>query len=115
MEEQAVELEFDTILTSGQQATAPQGAELLAALEAKAAGRVHIMAGSGVKSGNLQLLHDQTGITHFHLSAKRTEPGPMRWRNGQVPMGLPIASEYDRQYCDPEEVRRARAVLDQMN
>ena len=113
--EQAVRLGFDTILTSGQEATAPKGAALLARLNEAAGDRIHIMAGSGVNPENIRQLYGLTGITHFHMSAKRTEPGPMLFRNNAVPMGLPIASEYDRQYCDAQAVASARAVLDSID
>ena len=112
--EQAIGLGFDTVLTSGQAAKAPDGAELLAKLNRQAAGRIHLMAGSGVGPGNIAAIHEKTGITHFHFSAKTTEPGPMLFRREGVPMGLPMASEFDRQYCDPALVRRAKDILESL-
>jgi len=109
--EQAETLGFDTVLTSGQAAKASEGLEVLAALHKQAEGRIHILAGSGVTPKNIPLIHAATGITHYHFSAKRSEPGPMKFRREGVPMGLPMASEYDRQYCDPEQVREALAIL----
>ena len=110
--EQAVELGFSSILTSGQAAAAPGGLELLARLQEKAAGRIHIMAGSGVNPDNIPKIHAATGITHYHFSAKATEPGPMVFRREGVPMGLPMASEYDRQYCNPALVQKTLAALE---
>lgn len=109
--EQAVMLGMDTILTSGQESGAEQGAQLLAQLQKRAAGRIHIMAGAGVKPENIPLIHEKTGITHFHLSGKRTEEGPMEFRRQGVPMGLPMASEFDRQYTNPHMIRAAKEVL----
>lgn len=109
--EEAETLGFDTILTSGQAAKAPEGLAVLAQLQKQAAGRIHVMAGSGVNPGNIPAIHAATGITHFHFSAKRAEPGPMLFRREGVPMGLPMASEYDRQYCDPEQIKAALAAL----
>ena len=109
--EQAIALGFDTILTSGQKAAAPQGVELLRQLQLQAAGRIHLLAGSGVNPGNIPAIYKATGITHYHFSAKRSEPGPMLFRREGVPMGLPMASEFDRQYCDPELVKQAVKVL----
>jgi len=109
--EQAETLKFDTILTSGQAAKAPDGLEVLAQLQKQAAGRIHIMAGSGVNPSNIRTIHEATGITHYHFSAKRSEPGPMLFKREGVPMGLPMASEFDRQYCDPEQVTQALEVL----
>lgn len=105
--EQAAELGIHTILTSGQESGAVKGIPLLAQLQAQAAGRIHLMAGSGVSAANIPQIYRETGIRHFHLSGKRTEPGPMVYRREGVPMGLPIASEFDRQYTAPEAVREA--------
>ncbi len=110
----AADLGIQTILTSGQAATAPQGAELLQTLNQAAGDRIHLMAGSGVNAANIPLLYQQTGIRHFHLSAKHSEPGPMVFRRAGVPMGLPMASEFDRQYADPVAIRAARAAVDSL-
>lgn len=109
--EQAVMLGIHTILTSGQEAGAVKGIPLLAELNQKAAGRIHLLAGSGVSAGNIPQIYAETGIRHFHLSGKRTEPGPMLFRREGVPMGLPMASEFDRQYASPEAVREAARVV----
>lgn len=50
--EQAVALGFDRILTSGQALAATDGAALLGELHARAAGRITIMAGSGITAAN---------------------------------------------------------------
>ena len=110
--ETACDLGIQTILTSGQMATAPRGAENLKAFRAFAADRIHLMAGSGVSASNIPMLYAQAGIRHFHLSAKHSEPGPMTFRREGVPMGLPMASEFDRQYASPDAVRAARAAID---
>ena len=109
--EQAVELGIHTILTSGQQSAAAKGIPLLKELHAAAAGRIHLMAGSGVSADIIPQIHAETGIHHFHTSGKRTEPGPMRFRREGVPMGLPMASEFDRLYSNPEVIRKAADVV----
>jgi len=110
--ETACDLGIQTILTSGQRATAPEGAENLKAFRAFAADRIHLMAGSGVSAANIPALYRETGIRHFHLSGKKSEPGPMAFRREGVPMGLPMASEFDRQYASPAAVRAAREAID---
>lgn len=109
--EQAIALGFDTVLTSGQAAKAPEGLDVLKKLHAQAAGRIHIMAGSGVSPSNIPAIFASTGITHYHFSAKQNEPGPMKFKREGVPMGLPMASEFDRQYCSPELVKKAKEIL----
>ena len=108
--ETAKELGFATILTSGQQKTAPEGAALLAQLRERA-GSLTLMAGSGVSPKNIRALYGATGITCYHFSAKVSQPGPMVFRREGVPMGLPMASEFDRQYCDPTLVRQAADIV----
>ncbi len=109
--ETAVSLGFDTVLTSGQAASAPEGIPLLKQLHRQSDGRVHLLAGSGVNAGNIRPIYESTGITHFHLSGKRSEHGPMVFRREGVPMGLPMASEFDRQYTDENAVKEALEVL----
>ena len=113
--EQAITLGIHTILTSGQASSAPLGAELLKKLRCQFGGRIHLMAGAGVSAKNIPDLHAKTGITHFHLSGKKSEPGPMVFRREGVPMGLPMASEFDRQYTDTAAVRAARDAVDSIN
>ena len=110
----ACDLGIQTILTSGQMATAPEGAKNLRQLRSYAADRIHLMAGSGVSASNIPDLHRDTGICHFHLSGKQNEPGPMRYRRDGVPMGLPMASEFDRQYASCDAVRAARKAIDSL-
>lgn len=111
--EQAVALGFDTVLTSGQQPAAMQGAQLLSRLVRQADGRIAVMPGSGVSSANIALLAKKTGASAFHLSAKRTVPGEMVYKREGVPMGLPMADEFTRFITDEAEVRRARTALDE--
>lgn len=112
--EDAISLGMDTILTSGQQATALQGVQLLGQLCERAKGRISILAGSGVDPDNLALLA-QKGICHFHSSGKHTQDSPMQYRREGVPMGLPIASEYQRSYTDMAIIRQMRDCLDQLS
>ena len=112
--ETACDLGIQTILTSGQMATAPAGLDNLKAFRRFAADRIHLMAGSGVSADNIPTLYKEAGICHFHLSAKKNEPGPMRFRREGVPMGLPMASEFDRQYASSAAVKAARDVIDSL-
>ena len=110
----ACELGIQTILTSGQMATAPKGIQNLKAFRKYAADRIHLMAGSGVSAANIPQLYKEAGICHFHLSAKASESGPMKFVREGVPMGLPMASEFDRQYASPSAVRAAKAAVDSL-
>lgn len=110
--ETAVALGFDTILTSGQAATAEEGINCLAELNQQSDGRITLLAGSGVSPANIKTIRVGTGITAFHMSAKHTVEGGMKFRREGVPMGLPFASEYQRSYTDESIVRQARRILE---
>lgn len=68
--EQIIECGCDRILTSGQRKTAPEGTEILREIQKKAAGRIKILAGSGVNSKNVAELIKATGIEEVHSSCK---------------------------------------------
>ena len=110
--EAAVSLGCRTILTSGQASCAPAGLELLRTLRARAAGRIDIMAGCGVKKENIRLLHDGAGITTFHTSGRGAPiDSGMVYRKAGVSMGLPSLSEYEIWQTDPEEFRLCAEIV----
>ena len=113
--EQALEtiigLGFDRILTSGQQPKAIQGAALLASLNRQAAGRVILMAGSGVTEQNIRELHEATGLREFHFSARESVPSAMRYVNPNLYMGRPGANEAALDYTT---ARRVAATISRL-
>ncbi len=109
--DQAIQIGLDTILTSGQRATAIEGAPLLARLVERAGGRIAIMPGSGVGAGNIAQLAAQTRAQAYHLSAKKTVQSGMVFRRAGVPMGLPMMSEFERFVTDEMSVCAARKAL----
>ncbi|MBB2755288.1 UNVERIFIED_ORG: copper homeostasis protein [Rhizobium aethiopicum] len=66
--EQAVELGCERILTSGCALKAPDGIDTLKRLSAKAAGRISIMPGSGIRPGNVTAILQATGAREVHGS-----------------------------------------------
>lgn len=92
------------ILTSGQRNTAVEGMEVLRELVRENAGRIRIMAGSGVGSGNALSLA-ATGIDALHLSGKNSRDSRMKYRNPVVFMGgVPGIPEYEIVYSDREKI-----------
>ncbi|MEM9053226.1 MAG: copper homeostasis protein CutC [Bacteroidota bacterium] len=65
---QLIELGFDRILTSGKQAKAFEGIDLIQTLVKEAKGNIQIMAGSGVNASNALELA-KTGIDALHFSS----------------------------------------------
>lgn len=110
--EQAIELGFDTILTSGQKNNALLGAELIKELVFKSRGRIVIQAGSGVNAQVIRKLYPLTKATAYHMSGKMTLDSSMEFRRSDVNMGIGSVSEYEIWRTDEEAVREARIVLE---
>lgn len=110
--EEIIALGFDRILTSGQEASAPAGAALIAELVRRAAGRIIIMPGCGVNETNVSELARATGAEEFHMSARRRVEGGMAYRNERVSMGGTVTvEEFARDVTDPERVARSIEAL----
>jgi copper homeostasis protein len=106
-----ISLGFDRILTSGGEQRVEDAIPVVARLRELASDRIALMIGSGVNSGNVQSLVAHTGVREVHASARRIEPGPMRYRNAKVSFTSPPQSDYERTVADETEVRKlVRAV-----
>lgn len=66
--DQAIDLGFERILTSGSQLTIMQGLDQLAKMQAYSMDLIEIMAGSGVSADNVRELLLQTNIKALHSS-----------------------------------------------
>ncbi|CCG99522.1 Copper homeostasis protein cutC [Fibrella aestuarina BUZ 2] len=97
-------LGVQTILTSGQQARAIDGIDLLRALAGQATGRIALMAGSGVNAGNARQLAE-AGVAALHLSGSVSTDSPMHFRRDGVPMATAVLGEYERVATSERAVR----------
>ena len=94
------------ILTSGGYDKAMEGIENIARAVAVAAGRIEIMAGSGVVATNALPLAS-TGVDALHFSAKKMVAGGMEYRNPRISMGGSSAvDEFALRIVDEEEVKK---------
>ena len=109
--EDIIDLGFDRILTSGQQPKAIQGAELLARLNRQAAGRIILMAGSGVTEQNIRQLHEATNLKEFHFSGREPRPSAMQYVNPNLYMGRPGTNEAALDYTTAQRVQATIAQL----
>lgn len=82
--EDIIETGCQRILTSGQKPMAIEGAELIAALVRKAADRVSIMPGSGVRADNIRLIAEKTHAVEFHSSARTFTESKMIYVNKEM-------------------------------
>lgn len=110
--EAAVRLGCRTILTSGQARSALEGAEVLRELTLRAAGRIGIMAGCGVRRENIRAIHERAGVWAFHTTGRSAplESG-MIYRKPGVSMGLPSLSEYELWRTDQEEFAECARIV----
>jgi copper homeostasis protein len=67
--EQLIELGFTRVLTSGQERTVAEGAELVRKLIVHARSRIEILPGGGIRPHNVRRVVEQTGTNQVHLSA----------------------------------------------
>ncbi|WP_440029630.1 copper homeostasis protein CutC [Chromobacterium amazonense] len=100
------------LLSSGQAATALDGADLLALLRQQAGERLIVMPGAGVRAANVAELARRTGCREFHASARAEVASGMRYRQPGLSMGAPGTDEYLRKETAVDEVRALRAALD---
>lgn len=100
------------VLTSGGRNTAMEGIDTIRALVAQSAGRIAIMAGSGVSPSNVRQLAG-TGVDAVHFSARSQVESGMIYRNPTVSMGgVPGIPEYASVGADETKIRE---ILDQLN
>lgn len=100
------------VLTSGGRNTAMEGIDTIRALVAQSAGRIAIMAGSGVSPSNVRQLAG-TGVDAVHFSARSLVESGMTYRNPDVSMGgVPGIPEYASVGADETKIRE---ILDQLN
>lgn len=108
--EDIISLGCARILTSGQKPTALEGAPLLAELVRKAAGRIIIMPGCGIRENNIAEIASVTGAREFHFSAREQVASGMQFRNTAVCMGAQC-DEFVREMTTAARVSRTIGQL----
>lgn len=102
--EDVIELGCERILSSGGEASAFQGAGVLAALINQAGHRISIMPGAGISVQNISELIRMTGATEFHASARTMVKSYMKFRNPKLNMGA-LADEFSYDVTDSHAVK----------
>ncbi len=99
------------ILTSGGYDKAIDGIDNIARAVEVAAGRIEIMAGSGVVASNAEALAS-IGVDALHFSAKRMVLGGMEYRNPRISMGGSAAvDEFSLRVVDEDEVKKILTLI----
>ena len=81
------------------------GIPLIAQLVSRAAGRIIVMPGCGVRENNIAQIEAETGAVEFHTSARSVISSKMQYRNINVPMGSSaVISEFETVQTDRRKV-----------
>ncbi len=111
--EDCINVGFDRILTSGHQAQALKGADLIGELIKRANGRIAIMPGSGVNENTVQEILSKCKATEIHFSATSSRESGMIYRNPSIAgMGSDEGSEFKVRTVDPDRVRAIRKLAE---
>jgi len=110
--EEAISLGVDTILTSGQQASAWEGRACIGQMLEQAGDRADILIGGGVNAQVVRdLRRELPGARCFHLSGKKVLDSGMAFRNPRVSMGMPGISEFQVWRTSEAAIRQAADAL----
>lgn len=105
---QAIGLGFERILTSGLAVKAPDGMAMLHRLVDQAAGRISMMAGSGITPANAAHVVAATGVTELHASCRL----PVTFVDETlVGFGFMARQQYRTSSVVVEEMREVLAAL----
>ncbi len=97
------------LLTSGQEKSAYEGADLIAELINRAQGRLIIMPGAGVYERNIEKIRKITGAKEFHVTGYKTVQSRMEYRNPTIFMGGTLSlPEYDMNVVDASRIQAMR-------
>ncbi|MEM9633804.1 MAG: copper homeostasis protein CutC [Pseudomonadota bacterium] len=108
--EEAISLGFERILTSGQAGKAEQGLDVLAAAVARAAGRISVMAGSGISEANAARILGKSAVNELHASCS-SPCAPLPSTAPEVRLGF-LSSEGAR-LTDASKVQALKTAIDQ--
>ena len=111
----AMELGFDTVLTSGAAGNCLQGAQTIGKLlKLRDANQgPEVLIGAGVNAAVITTLRGRFPEARaFHMSGKTDIESGMRFRRQGVPMGIPGFDEWHIQQTSKEHIRAARIALD---
>ena len=109
--ETIIGLGFRRILTSGQAASALEGAQLIARLRKQAAGRIEIMAGAGDCPENGAEILRLTDADALHASARSLKKSSMATVATEASMGSADASDGSRMATDYDKVNKLHNLI----
>lgn len=87
--ERLIALGVDRVLTSGQAARAVDGVATIAGLVRRAAGRIGIVAGGGIRPDNVKAVVQGSGVTEVHLRGSGAVQSGMEFRRAGIALNKP--------------------------
>lgn len=113
--ETLISLGVTRVLTSGQRASAWQGAPLIRQLVRQAAGRIEILPGAGVRAEHVAELVRVTGVTQVHASASTTRLDSSTHPQPTLHFGGSSHAQGELyRTVDPAQIAALRAALDSL-
>lgn len=110
--ETLIELGVTRVLTSGRQATALAGADLIGTLVEQSAGRIEILPGAGVRTEHVVELMQRTKAQQVHASASRIDIDLSTQANPALGFGgAPAAQGEGHRVVDDAEVAAMKHAL----
>ena len=104
--EDLIELGVERVLTSGQEASVPEGADLLAQLVKVYGDKIVIMPGAGINPRNFEKVHATIQASEYHLYLHSQQPSKMVYHKDHIYMGgLLRQEEYLIQHTDAGKVK----------
>jgi copper homeostasis protein len=104
--EELSRLGVDRVLTSGQEASALAGLDLLSDLVRRAGDRIIVMPCGDINARNIHKVIARTGAREFHVTGTKTIGSGMKFRNERVFMGGELRPpEYSRAVTDEERIK----------
>lgn len=114
--DELIEMGITRVLTSGQQSSAPEGADLIKRLIDYSHGRIEILPGGGIRVQTVRALMDKTGCTQVHMTAPRSLCDPsLSGRPAVTFNGQLVPSESSYEMTDSSLVERIVNEIDSRN
>ena len=85
--EDLIRLGVDRVLSSGLEATVPEGADTLSELVKQADNRIIVMPGCGITERNFKKLQKQIGASEYHVYLPNEYPSQMLYHPSHIYMG----------------------------
>ena len=110
--EDLINLGVDRVLTSGQEATVPEGADLLEELVKIAGDRIIVMPGCGITERNFPKLQEKIKAREYHIYLPREISSKMVYHPGHIYMGgLLRQSEFTITHTSSQRVSDVMSLL----